>query len=145
MAKADAKAVRAAAEDAAAAAAAAAEAEAMWAAAGVGSGGGGGDNAMLFLECEVNGRQLRAFVDTGAQVYFDIRRGKPVSDYGFTSYSCSCTLAVMISLGVCCFVVLSPFCTEHLPQKSLPILSYTPSAGVSKSVFFLCFSCFLAL
>lgn len=68
MAKADAKAVRAAAEDAAAVAADTAEAEAAWAAAGVGSGGGGGDNAMLFLECEVNGCPLRAFVDTGAQV-----------------------------------------------------------------------------
>lgn len=34
----------------------------------MGSGGGGGENAMLFLECEVNGRALRAFVDTGAQV-----------------------------------------------------------------------------
>ncbi|CAM9416575.1 unnamed protein product [Ectocarpus sp. 12 AP-2014] len=66
----DARAVRAAGqrqnEDAAAATAA--EAEAAWAAAGVGSGGSGGDNAMLFLECEVNGRVLRAFVDTGAQV-----------------------------------------------------------------------------
>lgn len=27
-----------------------------------------GNNAMLFLECEVNGWPLRAFVDTGAQV-----------------------------------------------------------------------------
>ncbi|CAN0155150.1 unnamed protein product, partial [Ectocarpus sp. 4 AP-2014] len=70
LAKADARAVRAAGqrqnEDAAAATAA--EAEAAWAAAGVGSGGSGGDNAMLFLKCEVNGRVLRAFVDTGAQV-----------------------------------------------------------------------------
>ncbi|CBN77640.1 Peptidase aspartic, catalytic; UBA-like [Ectocarpus siliculosus] len=70
LAKADARAVRAAGqrqnEDAAAATAA--EAEAAWAAAGVGSGGSVGDNAMLFLECEVNGRVLRAFVDTGAQV-----------------------------------------------------------------------------
>ncbi|CAN0357726.1 unnamed protein product [Ectocarpus fasciculatus] len=70
LAKADARAVRAAGErqNEDAAAAMAAEAEAAWAAAGVGSGGSGGDNAMLFLECEVNGRALRAFVDTGAQV-----------------------------------------------------------------------------
>lgn len=90
LAKADAKAVRAAAEDAAAAAAAAAEAEAAWAAAGVGSGGGGGENAMLFLECEVNGRALRAFVDTGAQVRFvSPRTTLPVLVGWEQAYGCS--------------------------------------------------------
>ncbi|CAN0254451.1 unnamed protein product, partial [Hapterophycus canaliculatus] len=65
MAKSDARAVRAAAAEADGGTVAAAEAEAAWAAAGAaGSEGGRGDNAMLFLECEVNGRSVRAFVDT---------------------------------------------------------------------------------
>lgn len=45
-----------------------AAAEEAAAVAGVGRDGGGGDNAMLFLECEVSGQPLRAFIDTGAQV-----------------------------------------------------------------------------